>query len=89
MPLETSPEEYRVKLFRHGASQAAQLPKELCIEGLEAIGYRDGETVILRPAPLRNWPEGYWESFGPVGEDFEAPEPLPPTPHRDSALEEL
>jgi hypothetical protein len=24
-----------------------------------------------------------------VGDDFTAPEPLPPTPHRDAALEEL
>lgn len=29
------------------------------------------------------WPEGYFESFGPIGEDFVEPEPLPPCPHRD------
>jgi hypothetical protein len=45
--------------------------------------------VILRPAPVLAWPKGYWESFGPVGEDFVAPKPLPPTPHRDTVPEDL
>jgi len=89
MPLTKDFPEYPVKLFRHGGSQAARLPKELRIDAVEAIGYRDGNDVILRPAPMRSWPKGYWESFGPVGEDFAEPEPLPPTPHRDSVLEEL
>jgi virulence-associated protein VagC len=65
--------EYRVKLFRHGGSQAARLPKELRIEAREAVGFRKGDLVILRP----------------VGEDFIAPKPLPPTPRRDSVLEDL
>ena len=29
-----------------------------------------------------DWPDGYWESFGPVGEDFAAPGPFPPAPRR-------
>ena len=89
MSASTPPPEYPVKLFRHGGSQAARLPKELRIEAREAIGYRDGEAVILRPAPMRIWPTGYWESFGPISDDFVAPEPLPPTPHRDALLEDL
>jgi virulence-associated protein VagC len=87
MPLPKEFPEYPVKLFRHGGSQAARLPKELRIDGPEAIGYRDGDVVILRAAPAHAWPKGYWESFGPVGEDFTCPEPLPPTPRRDEALE--
>jgi virulence-associated protein VagC len=89
MPLTKDSPEYPVKLFRHGGSQAARLPKELRIDAAEAIGYRDGDEVILRAAPVLAWPKGYWESFGPVGEDFVAPEPLPPTPHRDTVLEGL
>ncbi len=81
--------EYPVKLFRHGGSQAARLPKELRIDAPEAVGHREGDVVILRPAPMRAWPKSYWESFGPVGEDFVAPEPLPPAPHRDTVLETL
>jgi antitoxin VapB len=68
--------EYPVKLFRHGGSQAARLPKELRIDAPEAVGYRDGEAVILRPAGRGAWPRGYWESFGPVGADFAVPEAL-------------
>jgi antitoxin VapB len=81
--------EYPVKLFRHGGSQAARLPKELRIDAQEAIGCREGNVVMLRPAPVRTWPKGYWKSFGPAGEDFAVPEPLPPTPHRDDMLESL
>ncbi len=81
--------EYRVKLFRHGGSQAARLPKELRIDAPEAVGHREGDEVILRPAPARSWPKGYWDGFGPVGDDFAVPAPLPPTPHRDDVLEAL
>ena len=81
--------EYPVKLFRHGGSQAARLPKELRIDAAEAVGFRKGDVVLLRPAPVRTWPKGYWKRFGPVGEDFVAPKPLPPAPHRDSVLEHL
>jgi antitoxin VapB len=89
MRLAGKPAEYPVKLFRHGGSQAARLPKELRINACEAVGFRKGDVVILRPAPVRAWPKGYWERFGPVGEDFIAPKPLPATPHRDRVLEDL
>ena len=86
MPLAKKLPEYPVKLFRHGGSQAARLPKELRINATGAIGCRDGDVIVLRPAPVRTWPKGYWQSFGPVGRDFSAPKPLPPTPHRDLTL---
>lgn len=89
MPFTKKPAEFRVKLFRHGGSQTARLPKDLRIDAPEAIGHREGDVVVLRPAPMRTWPKGYWESFGPVGDDFVEPGPLPPTPHRDSELEFL
>ncbi len=43
--------EFPVKLFKHGGSQAARLPKELRINASEAIGHREGDVVVLRPAP--------------------------------------
>ncbi len=89
MPVAKMLAEFPVKLFRHGGSQAARLPKELRIDAPEAVGHREGDLIVLRPAPMRTWPKGYWASFGPVGEDFVVPEPLPPTPHRDKALESL
>lgn len=89
MPLAKKFPEFPVKLFKHGGSQAARLPKELRIDAPEALGHREGNVVVLRPAPMTAWPKGYRASFGPVGDDFRAPEPLPETPHRDSILETL
>ena len=89
MSLAKKSHEFRVKLFRHGGSQAARLPKELRIDAEEAIGSRQGDVIVLRPAPRRSWPKEYWKSFGPVAKDFVAPKPLPGSPHRDSLLESL
>jgi hypothetical protein len=33
--------------------------------------------VILEPKKRRNWPKGYWTSWGRVPEDFDAPAALP------------
>ena len=81
--------EIPVKIFKHGGSQAVRLPKELRIHGLEAVGHREGESVVLRPAPAPEWPKDYWSLFGEVWNDLEAPDPLPASTHRDQALEEL
>ena len=89
MSLPKKNHEYTVKLFRHGGSQAARLPKELRINAVEAIGSREGDVVLLRPAPVKAWPKGYWNSFGPVGKDFKAPESLPSSAHRDAVLRSL
>lgn len=89
MSLEKKLTEFPVKLFKHGGSQAARLPKELRIDAPEAVGHREGDLIVLRAAPVETWPKGYWESFGPVGDDFAEPEPLPSSSHRDSVLEEM
>ena len=60
------PKEIRVRLFKHGGSQAVRLTKELRLDGTEALAHREGELVILRPIAKRAWPEGYWATFGPV-----------------------
>jgi len=66
------------KLFKNGRSQAVRLPRQFRFEGSEVTIRREGESVILEPARPRSWPDGYWESWGTVTEDFEAPAPLPP-----------
>jgi len=80
-------EERRAKIFWSGRSQAVRLPKDFRFDAEEVNIRRDGAAVILEPVEKPSWPEGYWESFGPVGEDFEVPEPLPSTPRRDMALD--
>ena len=79
----------RAKLFRNGRSQAVRLPKECRFDGTEVSVRREGDTVILEPIRKRPWPDNYFKSFGPVSRDFTAPEPLPPSRHRDAPIDEL
>jgi hypothetical protein len=44
------------------------------------------------PSEKRRWPDRFWThlaSLAPLPEDFVAPAPLPPSPHRDEILGEL
>ena len=79
----------RAKVFWTGRSQAVRLPKDYRFDGDEVAIRRDGDAVVLEPIEKRAWPPGYWESFGPVGDDFQGPEPLPTTPYRDDVVEGL
>ena len=74
------------KLFTTGGSQAVRLPKEFRFAGDAVRIRREGDAVILEPLEPQGWPEGFWERFEPLSDDFEIPEPLPPTPHRDDVL---
>jgi antitoxin VapB len=63
----------RVRLFRNGRNQAVPIPRELEMPGYEAILRREGERLILDPAPPR--------SLLAVLADLEPlEEALPPTP---------
>lgn len=69
-----------------------RLPKAFRFEGTHVLVSRAGSTVILEPADEVAWPAGYWEALdasGPVTDDFGVPEPLPASPHRDHALDQL
>jgi antitoxin VapB len=43
----------RVKLFRDGRNQAVRIPREFELPGEEAIMRKDGERLIIDPAPPR------------------------------------
>jgi antitoxin VapB len=75
--------EKRAKVFWSGRSQAVRLPQEFRFEGDEVLIRREGSAVILEPTRKRPWPRGYFGSFGPLGEDFKRPKPLPRSSHRD------
>jgi antitoxin VapB len=79
----------RAKVFWSGPSQAVRLPKAFRFTTDEVTIRKVGEALILEPAPRRGWPAGYAASFGNLPEDFERPEPLPSSEHRDAVLEEL
>ena len=79
------------RLFMTGGSQAVRLPKAFRFAGDAVRIRREGDAVILEPMEKGGWPEGFWErltELGPLSGDFEIPEPLPPTPHRDAVLRE-
>ncbi|MEO8448154.1 MAG: AbrB/MazE/SpoVT family DNA-binding domain-containing protein [Gemmatimonadota bacterium] len=86
------PEEYRAALFTTGGSQAVRLPAAFRFEGKFVRARREGNRVILEPIDKPKWPSGFWRWFdraGPVTDDFSAPAPLPPAPHRDAALRRM
>lgn len=66
------------KIFRNGRSQAVRLPKEFRFKGEEVNIRRSGGKVILEPKKRRQWPKGYWKSWGRVPKDFRVPDPLLP-----------
>jgi antitoxin VapB len=79
----------RAKVFWSGPSQAVRLPKAFRFTTDEVTIRKVGNALILEPAPERGWPVGYAASFGNMPEDFERPEPLPDSSHRDALLEDL
>ena len=46
MPLER-----HVKLFRNGRNQALRIPREFELPGEDAVIRRDGDRLIIEPAP--------------------------------------
>jgi antitoxin VapB len=44
-------DERRVSLFRNGRNQAVRIPRELELPGNEAIMRKEGERLIIEPAP--------------------------------------
>jgi antitoxin VapB len=69
--MSAKPKQKKASLFWTGRSQAVRLPKEFRFEGDSVLVRREGERVILEPD--RGWPEGYFESFGDVPDDFVRP----------------
>jgi antitoxin VapB len=46
-------EEKRVRLFRHGRSQAVRIPVEFELPGNEAIMRREGDRLVVEPVRKR------------------------------------
>lgn len=43
-----------VKLFRNGRNQAVRIPRELELPGEDALLRKEGERLIIEPAPPRS-----------------------------------
>jgi antitoxin VapB len=46
--------ERHVKLFKNGRSQAVRIPSEFELPGEDAIMRKDGERLIIEPAPPKS-----------------------------------
>ena len=75
----TAPAERRVKLFKNGRSQAVRIPREFELPGKEAVMRKEGERLILEPAPKRSLIE-LLDSWDPIDEEFPPIEDWPPEP---------
>jgi antitoxin VapB len=43
--------ERHVKLFRNGRNQSVRIPREFELQGTDAIMRKEGDRLILEPAP--------------------------------------
>ena len=68
--------ERHVKLFKSGRSQAVRIPREFELPGEDAIIRKDGERLIIEPAPPKSL-LAILAMLSPLEEDFP---PIPELP---------
>ena len=62
--------ERHVKLFKNGRNQAVRIPREFELPGEDAIMRKEGDKLIIEPAPRLNRSWHYLETLEPLDEDF-------------------
>ncbi len=43
-----------VRLFRNGRNQAVRIPRDMELPGEDVVIYRDGDRLIIEPAPAQS-----------------------------------
>jgi antitoxin VapB len=71
--------ERHVRLFRNGKNQAIRIPREFELPGEDAVIRKDGDRLIIEPAPPRSL-LALLDSLEPLEEDFPIIEDLPIDP---------
>jgi antitoxin VapB len=71
--------ERHVKLFKNGRNQAVRIPREFELPGDEAIMRKEGDRLIIEPAPKKSLLE-VLATLETLDEDFPPIEDLPPEP---------
>lgn len=73
-----------VKLFRNGRNQAVRIPREMELPGDDAVIRKDGEDLIISPAPAEQTQKAQLlallaslEPLHIAWPDFDDPEPEP------------
>jgi antitoxin VapB len=68
-----------VKLFKNGRNQAVRIPREFELPGEDAIIRKDGDRLIIEPAPPRSL-LAILGALSPLDEDFPEIGDAPPGP---------
>jgi len=69
--------ERHVKLFKNGRNQAVRIPREFELPGDDAIMRKEGERLIIEPAPPKSL-LALLATLPALDEDFPAVEDRPP-----------
>jgi antitoxin VapB len=69
----------RVRLFRNGRNQVVRIPREYELPGDEAVLRREGDRLILEPAPPTSLLE-VLKRLEPLDEEFPPIDDEPPGP---------
>lgn len=68
-----------VKLFRNGRNQAVRIPREFEFPQEDAIMHKEGDRLIIEPAPPRSL-LGLLATLAPLEEEFPPISDPPPDP---------
>ena len=68
-----------VKLFKNGRNQAVRIPREFELPGDEAVMRKEGDRLIIEPAPEKSL-LAWLATIEPLEEDFPEIEDAPPEP---------
>lgn len=68
-----------VRLFKNGRNQAVRIPREFELPGDEAIMHREGDRLVIEPAPKRSLSR-LLASLPPLDETFAEIDDPPPDP---------
>jgi len=71
--------EREVKLIKNGRNRAVRIPREFEFPGDRAIMRREGDRIIIEPAPPRSLLE-VLAALTPLDEELPAIEDVPPEP---------
>ncbi|MBX9604301.1 MAG: AbrB/MazE/SpoVT family DNA-binding domain-containing protein [Bryobacteraceae bacterium] len=66
-----------MRLFRNGKNQAVRIPREFELPGRDAVMRKEGERLIVEPAPAKSLLE-VLATLTPLNESFPEIADLPP-----------
>ncbi len=79
MPKSDMVPERHVRIFKNGRNQAVRIPREFELPGEEAIMRKEGQRLIIEPAPTKSL-LAVLATLQTLDEDFPSMPDLPPSP---------